>query len=68
MHLVKALPSDRPLADADLAWLVDSTKDVASGLFEEIVRQNQEVLSLLHELQGQLQRPTVDAPAPPHAA
>jgi hypothetical protein len=68
LHLVKALPSDRPLADADLAWLVDSTKGVAGGLFEEIVRQNQEVLSLLHELQGQLQQPAVDAPAPPHAA
>jgi len=68
MHLVKALPSDRPLADADLAWLVESTKDVAAGVFEEIIRQNQEVLSLLHELQGQLRQPMAGIEAPPHAA
>src|SRR5262249_43301590 len=68
MHLVKALPEGRPLADADLEWLVDNTKDIACGLFEEIIRQNQEVLSLLHELQGQQRHPAAGQEAPPHAA
>ena len=68
MHLVKALPSDRPLADADLAWLVENTKDTTCGLFEEVIRQNQEVLSLLHELQGLPRQPAMGNEAPPHAA
>lgn len=68
LRLVKPLPADRPLADADLTWLVERTKDVPCGLFAEIVNQNQEVLTLLHELQVQNRQAEVGAAAQPEAA
>jgi hypothetical protein len=50
LRLVKPLPPDQALAEADLAWLVQNVEDPPSGLFDEVVRQNQEMLSLLHAL------------------
>jgi hypothetical protein len=50
LRLVKALPPDQALAEADLAWLVQNVEDPPAGLFDEVVRQNQEVLSLLYAL------------------
>jgi hypothetical protein len=68
LHLVKPLPADRPLADADLAWLVANTQDAPIGLFEEIVRQNQEVLTLLHDLHALQPQPAPGERPRPHAA
>ncbi len=68
LRLVKRLPADRPLAEPDLAWLVKRTEEVPAGLFEEIIRQNQEVLTLLHELHAIHQHPEAGETARPHAA
>jgi hypothetical protein len=50
LRLAKSLPQGQPVDEADLAWLVRNTEGPALELFEEVIRQNQEVLSLLHEL------------------
>lgn len=51
-RLAKALPpQERPAEEMDLGWLVKKVEETAcSSLFDEIVRQNQEILALLHEL------------------
>jgi hypothetical protein len=52
VRLVKPLPPDQALAEPDVAWLLRSLEqNVSAGLFEEFVKQNQEILTLLHELQ-----------------
>jgi hypothetical protein len=68
LRLVKRLPGDRAMGDADLAWLVANTKDAPVRLFEEIVRQNQEVLTLLHELHALQPQPASGERPRPHAA
>ena len=50
LRLVKPLPEDAQLGEADLGWLVQHTDEPCEPLFDEIIRQNQEVLGLLHEL------------------
>lgn len=71
-RLTKSLPSmDSPAEELDLGWLVSSIEQTArEGVFDELVRQNQEVLSLLSELrlyQGTLKEKE-EKPTQPHAA
>ena len=51
-RLTKQLPpQENPAEEIELGWVVDQVEQTAcNGLFDEIIRQNQEVLSLLHEL------------------
>ena len=53
LKLAKTVPEKaHPLAAEDLAWMMEQVeKQSPSRLLEEVVRQNQEVLMLLHELQ-----------------
>jgi hypothetical protein len=54
LHLDKFLPCGRTWGEKDVAWLVKQVEESAhDGLFNEIMRQNQEILALLHELQIQ---------------
>ena len=71
-RLIKPLPTPENAAEEpDIAWLVESVEANAKGaLFDEIVKQNQELLALLHELrmyQGDLQK-TREDPSNPRAA
>jgi hypothetical protein len=71
LRLAKPLPAERGLAEVDVAWLVKSMDlTVSNGLFEEVVKQNQEVLTLLHELQHcrRYPRPQHAEANDPHAA
>jgi hypothetical protein len=68
LRLVKPLPEDRGLAEADLAWLVHNTEETPAGLFEEVVKQNQEILSLLHELAASQRSGKESQSAQPNAA
>jgi hypothetical protein len=50
-RLTKPLPPEQQVSEKDLGWLVHKVEETApDNLFGEIVRQNQEILSLLHEL------------------
>ncbi len=71
-RLVKPLPTHDGAADeVDLAWLVRSIETTAGHIvFDELVKQNQEVLALLAELrlyQGRIEE-NGGKPANPHAA
>ena len=71
-RLCKPLPpQEGPTEQLDLGWLVNQVEATAcNGLFDEIVKQNQEVLALLHELrlcQGNVLKKEEKVPAP-HAA
>ena len=68
LQLLKPLPAEMHLAEADLAWMVRSMEETPTSLFEEIVKQNQEVLTLLHELQASWRQRVEEQPARPHAA
>jgi len=51
-RLAKPLPRESVLGEIDIAWLVRSLEETGAGtLFDEVVQQNDEVLTLLHELQ-----------------
>jgi hypothetical protein len=56
-RLVKALPVAADYAPEDLAWLCKQLNEGGSHVFEEIERQNQEMLELLHALQVANARP-----------
>jgi len=49
-RLVKALPAPADYAAEDLVWLCKQLNEEGSHVFEEIERQNQEMLVLLHAL------------------
>lgn len=51
-RLTKPLPPQENAAEEiELGWLVNKVEETAcNGLFDEIIKQNQEILSLLHEL------------------
>jgi len=71
-RLTKPLPPQDGIAEElDLAWLVKNIEETASdGLFDEVVKQNQEILAVLHELrlyQNKLKE-NGEKPASPHAA
>lgn len=71
-RLAKTLPpQDSPAETVELGWLVQKVEETAcAGIFDEIVKQNQEILSLLHELrlfQGNLTQKE-EKPVNPHAA
>lgn len=70
-RLTKPLPANHTAEEADLAWLVEHIEEAAtSSLFDEVVKQNQEVLALLHELrlyQGSSKQ-SGEKPVNPHAA
>jgi hypothetical protein len=71
-RLVKPLPPrDQPAEDIELGWLIRQVEK-ASGetLFDEIARQNQEVLALLHELRlyRRVAAPAAEKSRSPHAA
>jgi hypothetical protein len=53
-HFTKPLPhTTKDLHELDIGWLVNMVEEtVSSGVFEEIVKQNQEILALLHELRS----------------
>lgn len=72
LRLVKSLPTqENAAAEAELGWLVKKIEETAcDSLFDEIVKQNQEMLALLHELRlyrGDLIQKE-EKPANPHAA
>jgi len=57
-RLAKQLPlQENPTAESELGWIVKQLEQAScNGLFDEIIRQNQEILTLLHEVrlfQGQ---------------
>jgi hypothetical protein len=71
-RLCKPLPPQETPADQlDLGWLVTKVEETAcKSLFDEIVKQNQETLALLHELrlyQGAAAKKE-EKSSPPHAA
>ena len=71
-RLAKPLPPQQDTTEElDLGWLVESIERTShEGLFDEIVKQNQEVLSLLHDLrlyQGAREEFS-EKPVNPHAA
>jgi hypothetical protein len=68
LRLVKALPIDRTLAETDVAWLVRNAEEENVGLFVEIVKQNQEVLALLHQLNVMKKQAGAGPAAQSHAA
>ena len=51
-RLTKQLPiQENATEEVELGWLVNKVEETAcTGLFDEIVKQNQEILALLHEL------------------
>jgi hypothetical protein len=51
-RLTKPLPpQENPTAPIELGWVVNQIEQTAcNGLFDEIIRQNQEILTLLHEV------------------
>jgi hypothetical protein len=51
-----------------LAWLIHNADESPVELFEEVVKQNQEMLSLLHELAASQRHEKEDRPARPSAA
>jgi hypothetical protein len=71
LRLTKPLPREKGLSEMDVAWLVTSL-DLAShgSLFDEIAKQNQEVLTLLHELHANrgYVGPQEEKPKNPNAA
>jgi hypothetical protein len=51
LQISRAIPPGQALDDTDLAWLVRRIESSGgSGLFDEIVAQNLEILALMHEL------------------
>jgi hypothetical protein len=68
MRLVKRLPEEQPMSEADLAWLIHNADESPVELFEEVVKQNQEMLSLLHELAASQRHEKEDQPVHPSAA
>jgi hypothetical protein len=71
-RLCKPLPAqEMPTDQLDLGWLVTKVEETAcKSLFDEIVKQNQETLALLHELrlyQGGAAKKE-EKTSPPHAA
>ena len=68
MRLVKRLPEEQPISEADLAWLIHNADESPVELFEEVVKQNQEMLSLLHELAASQKHGREDQPVRPSAA
>lgn len=71
-RMTKPLPAQQDTTEElDIGWLVQSVEKTShEGLFDEFVKQNQEVLALLHELrlyQGSLQE-SGEKPTNPHAA
>ena len=71
-RLAKPLPArDLPVDEVELGWLVQQVEKTAChGLFDEIVKQNQEVLALLHEVRLYQAAPGTNQEkiANPHAA
>ena len=67
LRLEKPLPQAPDMSQSDLAWLVQNG-DKGAGLFAEVVRQNDEVLMLLHELRLSRQQTAADQPGQPSAA
>jgi hypothetical protein len=71
-RLTKPLPDQTNSAETmDLGWLVRKVEETAcGGLFDEIVKQNQEILALLHEVRlFQAHQAELEQKSPkPHAA
>ncbi len=71
-RLTKTLPPrDLAAEDLEIGWLVKQVEKTAcNAVFDEIIKQNQEILALLHELRiFQLKNPTMEEKSPnPHAA
>jgi hypothetical protein len=71
-RLTKPLPPQlHPAEEVELGWLVNQVEmNSCNGLFDEIVKQNQEVLALLHELRSnQVNLTQKEEKSPnPHAA
>jgi hypothetical protein len=70
-RMIKPLPQQQNVGEEiELGWLVKKVEETAgSQLFDEIIKQNQEILSLLHELRiRQLSVPQEDKSSKPHAA
>lgn len=65
-RLAKPLPQGRTLEDSDIGWLVEKIQP-STGVFGEIVKQNQEVLALLSALHGASSVPA-DVARNPNAA
>ena len=71
-RLTKPLPTQQLAADVqELGWLVSKVEETSdTSLFDEIIKQNQEILALLHEVrlyQADGKRKE-EKPATPHAA
>jgi hypothetical protein len=71
-RMTKALPpQENPAEEIEIGWLANQVENTAcNGLFDEIIKQNQEILALLHELrlyQGNLTKKE-EKPTNHHAA
>ena len=54
LRLSKPIPGEFGLAEADLPWVVGHLEQtVQPELMDEVVKQNEEILTLLHELRQQ---------------
>lgn len=70
-RLAKPLPAEKNIEELDLGWLVKKVEETACNrVFDEITRQNQEVLTLLHALRLYQADSTQkeEKPKTPHAA
>src|SRR5438105_1663292 len=68
LRLAKRLPGDQAVAEADLAWLVHNAESRPAKLFDEVIKQNQEVLALLHEVYTLRGAESQNQPTQPSAA
>jgi hypothetical protein len=71
LRLAKPLPHEKGIAEREIAGLVGNLAQAVAGhLFDEIIKQNDEVLNLLHELQvcRDYLKPKEEQPKSPSAA
>jgi hypothetical protein len=68
LRLVKPVPPESTVAESDLALILRTAGTAPVSLFEEIVKQNQEVLTLLRELYACRQQRDTGQPAQTQAA
>lgn len=58
LRLAKCLPAASELDETDIAWLVTALNaSVRRNLFDEVAKQNEEMLRLLHQLQRREEKP-----------
>jgi hypothetical protein len=62
VRLEKPLPGEPVIAESDMSWILYNSDPGRGLIFEEMVKQNQEVLTLLHDLQVLARQAVPDQP------